>query len=204
MRVFFSIVRRIYVGISRRLKAFAGIQEIDSRVHVGAYTYGVGEKTVLLFRDDDSVTIGKYCSLAYGVTIVASGEHNYRAVANYPFYARIHGDDNRDTLTKGKVVIGNDVWIGTKAIILSGVTIGDGAVIAAGAVVTKDVPPYAIVGGVPAQLIKYRFPKELIDRLLQIRWWDWEPDVWKNDMDLFYQDVEKFVCAPFVCKQRPQ
>ena len=166
MRVLFSIVRQIYVGISRRLKALAGIQEIDSRVHIGSYTYGVGEKTVLLFRDDDRVTIGKYCSLAYGVTIVASGEHNYRAVANYPFYARILGDGDKDTMTKGKVDIGNDVWIGANATILSGVTIGDGAVIGAGAVVTKDVPPYAIVGGVPAQLIKYRFPQELIDRLL--------------------------------------
>ena len=109
MKLLFSIVRQIYRGIRRRLKGLAGIQEIDPRVHVGAYTYGVGEQTVLLFRDDDRVAIGKYCSIAYGVTIVASGEHNYRAVANYPFYARILGDSDKDTFTKGQVVIGNDV-----------------------------------------------------------------------------------------------
>ena len=80
----------------------------------------------------------------------------------------------RSPATKGDVVIGNDVWIGYRAIILSGVTIGDGAVIAAGAVVTKDVPAYGIVGGNPAKLIKKRFDDETIPRLLKIAWWNWD------------------------------
>ena len=74
---------------------------------------------------------------------------------------------------KGDIVVGNDVWIGYEAVILSGVTIGDGAIVAARAVVTKDVPPYAIVGGVPAKIIRPRFPEDVIKRLQSLRWWDW-------------------------------
>lgn len=89
-------------------------------------------------------------------------------------------------------VIGNDVWIGRNAIIMGGVTIGDGAIVGAGAVVTKDVPPYAIVAGVPAKIIKYRFSKEVIEGLLQIKWWDWSEDLIQERKQLF-NDIEGFV-----------
>lgn len=89
-------------------------------------------------------------------------------------------------------IIGNDVWIGANAIILQGVTIGDGAIIAAGAVVTKDVPPYAIVGGVPAKVIKYRFSDEVILKLLQIKWWD-KPEEWIIQKLEKFTDVSGFV-----------
>ena len=98
-------------------------------------------------------------------------------------------------MRKGGITVGNDVWIGTKALILSGVTIGDGAIIAAGAVVTKDVPPYAIVGGVPAKVIKYRFSNEQIEKLLKIKWWDYEPGILSNldlsDIDSAISVIEK-------------
>lgn len=85
------------------------------------------------------------------------------------------------------ITIGNDVWIGANAIILPGVKIGDGAIIAAGAVVTKDVEPYAIVGGVPAKVIKYRFSHDMIILLLRLKWWDWEPQIIEKNIELFYQ-----------------
>ncbi len=167
---------------------------VDERVIVGSYTYGVTPSTVLLFKQSDRVYIGRYCSFAYDVKIIASGEHNYRAVANFPFYAHfLNKGGERDTFTKGEVRIGNDVWIGARATILSGVVIGDGAVVAAGAVVTKNIPPYAIAGGVPAKLIKYRFPEEVINDLLKIKWWNWSDANVKNNIEDFYLDVNEFI-----------
>lgn len=189
MSLIYSNILRIRYWAKRIL----GITQLDSRIMVGTATYGVGEKTVLLFRSDDRVTIGSYCSLAYGVTIVASGEHNYRGVANFPFAAVHRGEVDRDTLKKGEVIIGNDVWIGAKATILSGVNVGDGAVIAAGAVVCRDVPPYAIVGGVPARLIKYRFSEDIRNVLLEVGWWNWTPEVIARNIDLFYLPIEEFI-----------
>lgn len=179
----------------RRLR---GVSIIDPRVSVGVGTYGLGERTVLLFRHDDRVVIGKYCSVAYGVTIVASGEHNYRGVANYPFAAVFKGDIDRDTFSKGPVQIGNDVWIGANATILSGVTVGDGAVVAAGSVVTEHVPPYAVVGGIPARVIKFRFAAETIECLLRVAWWDWSPETIQRNMDLFYMPVDAFLSKAIV------
>jgi acetyltransferase-like isoleucine patch superfamily enzyme len=193
MRAVASVVAELWRRAGRLYRSMSGTVMLDPRIAVGRQTYGVGEQTVLLFRDDDRVSIGDYCSIAYGVTIVASGEHNFRAVANFPFIARFQGNDQHDTYSKGPVVIGNDVWIGAKATILSGVTIGDGAVIAAGAVVTDSVPPYAIVGGVPAKLIKYRFDAETVSRLLQIGWWDWQLDQIVEQLPLFYKDVSIFL-----------
>ena len=186
MNIFFARLRR---WISRNL----GITVLDQRISVGDRTYGVSESTVLLFRDDDRVEIGKYCSVAYGVRVIASGEHNYRGVANFPFAAVLTGDIDRDTFSKGAVKIGNDVWIGANVTILSGVTIGNGAVIAAGSVVTVSVPPYAIVGGVPSRVIKYRFDPETIDTLCLIAWWDWDPEIIRNNMEMFYLPVESFL-----------
>lgn len=188
-----SMLSTIAARLRRRVKRLLGVSMLDPRVSVGHGTYGIGEKTVLLFRDDDRVRIGKYCSVAYGVTIVSSGEHNYGGVANYPFAAVLNQDIDRDTFSKGPVRIGNDVWIGANATILSGVTIGDGAVVAAGAVVTESVPPYAIVGGVPARVIKYRFEAETIESLLRVAWWDWSPQSIRENMELFYLPVDAFL-----------
>lgn len=167
---------------------------IDDRVMIGDYTYGLSSGSFLLFKKSDSVRIGKYCSFAHGVLIIASGEHNYNSVSSFPFYAHyLDCGAEKDTYSKGEIQIGSDVWVGARAIILSGVKIGDGAVIAAGAVVTKDVPPYAIVGGVPAKLIKYRFSPEIIKDLLQIKWWEWSAEVVSKNMDHFYDDIEVFL-----------
>jgi acetyltransferase-like isoleucine patch superfamily enzyme len=146
---------------------------------VGDHTYG--EITVLQFgHTDRKVTVGRYCSVAEGVTVLLGGNHRHDWVTTYPFpgmpdkypeAAHIEGHPS----SNGDVDIGNDVWLGRCSTVLSGVTIGDGAVVGAYAVVTRDVPPYAIVGGNPAQIIRYRFSREHIVRLLEVAWWSW-PD----------------------------
>lgn len=128
----------------------------------------------------DSLIIGKFCSIACGAKFLFnSANHTLRSVSTYPFplFFEEWGLDRKDVTrswdNKGDIVIGNDVWIGYEAVIMAGVTIGDGAVIGARAVVTKDVPPYTIVGGVPAKTIRKRFSEETIADLMKIRWWDW-------------------------------
>jgi acetyltransferase-like isoleucine patch superfamily enzyme len=137
---------------------------------VGEHTYmGCGTE----FREfEGTITIGDYCSLADSVLIIAGGEHRMDRVSTYPFDVKL-GVGTLTSFSRGNVVIGSDVWIGTRAIILPGVTIGHGAIIGAGAVVTRDVPPYARAFGVPAKVKSYRFDDYTIDRLIKSAWWDW-------------------------------
>jgi acetyltransferase-like isoleucine patch superfamily enzyme len=143
---------------------------------IGEYTYG--QPTVLYGRNEGGgqLTIGKFCSIADGVVILLGGNHRADWVSTYPF--GLITDEAKQIpghpATKGDVNIGNDVWLGHQSLILSGVTISDGAVVAARAVVTKNVPPYAIVAGNPARIVRSRFSPETIERLLRIRWWDWD------------------------------
>ncbi len=128
----------------------------------------------------DRLIIGKFCSIACRAKFLFnSANHTLSSFSTYPFpiFFDEWGLEKSDVAAawdrKGDIVIGNDVWIGYEAVILAGVTIGDGAVIGARAVVTKDVPPYAIVGGVPARVIRSRFPEETVKALLRLKWWDW-------------------------------
>jgi virginiamycin A acetyltransferase len=98
-----------------------------------------------------------------------------------------------DALSKGDIAVGHDVWIGVGAMILSGVKIGNGAIVAAGAVVTKDVPPYSIVGGVPAKVIRMRLSDSQIAALEKIQWWSWPPEKVKANLEYFYGDVDAFI-----------
>lgn len=113
---------------------------------------------------DAKLIIGSYCSIAPGVQFLLGGEHNLNTISTYPFKVNVFGVE-REAESKGDIVIKDDVWLSANAIVCSGVTIGQGAVVAAGAVVTKDVEPYAIVGGNPACFIKYRFEENLRRRL---------------------------------------
>lgn len=128
----------------------------------------------------DKLIIGKFCSIACGAKFLFnSANHTLSSLSTYPFplFFEEWGLEKKNVAdswdNKGDIIVGNDVWIGYEAVILSGVTIGDGAVIGARAVVTKDVSPYTIVGGVPAKPIKKRFSEENIKKLQSIRWWDW-------------------------------
>lgn len=127
----------------------------------------------------DRLLIGKFCSIACGAKFIfTSANHTLKSLSTYPFplFFEEWGLDKRKVASawdnKGDIVIGNDVWIGYEAVVLSGVHIGDGAIIGARAVVTKDVPPYTIVGGVPATEIRKRFDEAAINKLLQVRWWN--------------------------------
>jgi acetyltransferase-like isoleucine patch superfamily enzyme len=120
--------------------------------------------------------IGAFCSIGPDVTIFLGGEHRADWVTTFPFsrFWPAAAGLSDPPVPKGDVVIGNDVWIGRSATIMSGVQIGDGAIVGACSLVTRDVPPYAIVGGNPAKLIKMRFEPGTIERLCALRWWDWE------------------------------
>lgn len=137
-----------------------------SRINVGKKTYGTLH-VVDFTPEDVKLVIGSYCSIAGGVQFLLGGEHQINSISTYPFKVKVFGYKS-EAGTKGSIIVKDDVWIGTNAIICSGVTIGQGAIIAAGAVVTKDVEPYAIVGGTPAKVIKYRFDEEIRKKLLGI------------------------------------
>ena len=141
------------------------------------------EKNNVLYHypiNHDKLKIGKFCSIACGAKFLFnSANHTVKSLSTYPFpiffeeWGLDVGDITSAWDNKGDIVIGNDVWIGYEAVIMSGVTIGDGAIIGARAVVTKDVPPYTIVGGVPAKQIRKRFSEETISELLKLKWWEW-------------------------------
>lgn len=142
------------------------------------------EKNNVLYHypiNGDKLIIGKFCSIACGAKFLfTSANHKMSSLSTYPFpiFYEEWGLDAKDIRNawdnKGDIIIGNDVWIGYEAVIMAGVTIGDGAIIGTRAVVTKDVPPYTIVGGVPAKPIRKRFDDATVERLIKLRWWDWE------------------------------
>ncbi len=144
------------------------------------------EKNNVLYHypvNSDRLVIGRFCSIACGAKFMfTSGNHSMQSLANYtfPIFFDEWGLDAKDICdawdNKGDTVIGNDVWIGYEAVIMPGVKIGDGAVIGTRALVTKDVPPYTIVGGVPAKPIRRRFDDATVEKLEALRWWDWDED----------------------------
>lgn len=166
----------------------------DSQIEVGDYTiYNDFVADPLLFEKNnvlyhypihqEKLIIGKFCSIACGTKFLFNcANHTLKSLSTYTFplfYEEWKLEKSNITTAwdnKGDIVIGNDVWIGYEAVIMAGVHIGDGAIIAARAVVTKDVPPYTIVGGTPAKEIRKRFDAEVIEQLLILKWWDWSTD----------------------------
>ena len=147
---------------------------------VGRWTYWLPSAFFVTWTPDDAIEIGAFCSIAAGVRVLAGGEHDTRHLAMYPFsLMAARGEATDEPVSSGRVVVGNDVWIATGAVLLNGVTVGDGAVIAASSVVTRDVPAYAVVAGNPATVKRYRFEQADIDRLQAIRWWEWPDDLVK-------------------------
>jgi acetyltransferase-like isoleucine patch superfamily enzyme len=148
---------------------------------VGRHTYGHEQITVRHWGEPAELTIGSFCSIADRIVVLLGGNHRADWVTTYPFPAF---PDRWETArgiagvptSNGDVTIGNDVWIGSNATIMSGVTVGDGAVIGTDSCVTRDVSPYAIVGGNPAKLLRHRFDAATVERLLTLRWWNWSDE----------------------------
>ncbi|MBN2212543.1 MAG: CatB-related O-acetyltransferase [Sedimentisphaerales bacterium] len=164
--------------ITGRTKAFYTRDALAGKGYdIGEHTYG-RPRVHAWGEEKATLKIGRFCSIARHVSILLGGNHHAGRISTYPFGkfpdrwpgAAASGDIS---YSKGDVIIGNDVWIGEGAVILSGVTVADGAVIGAHAVVTKDVEPYAIVAGNPARVIRKRFDDNTIARLLEVKWWDW-------------------------------
>jgi acetyltransferase-like isoleucine patch superfamily enzyme len=167
---------------------------IGDRYVIGDYTYG--KPRVVSWGEGTSFRIGKYCSISTHVIIFLGSEHRTDWVSTYPFpyLWKEASSINGHPFSKGDVIIGNDVYIGYHVTILSGVTIGDGAAIGAGSVVTKDVPPYAIVAGNPARIVRYRFDEKIIQKLLQIKWWDWPDEKIRENIHLICCDsIDAFI-----------
>ena len=171
----------------------------DDRIQIGVGTYASGEPLIRLHHPNNKVLIGKFCSFAHAVTIFAGGNHPMKYVSTHPLKLYFGVDDftswtadcgDGDETTK----IGNDVWLGHGSVIMSGAEIGDGAIIGAQAVVRGKIPPYAIVLGNPAIIIRYRYDQQTINQLQAIRWWDWPIEKIKDEIsNLTSSDIADFL-----------
>ena len=135
------------------------------------------------------ISVGKFCALAREVIFQQKDHQTSKPGMQMRFY-NVVLDSKLEHTTKGPIDIGNDVWIGTRTLVLSGVTIGDGAVVGAGSIVTSDVEPYSVVAGVPAEHKSWRFPEEIRDKLLEVKWWDQPIDVLKINKKFFDEKIE--------------
>lgn len=171
-----------------------------SVVEVGRETYGILE-VFSWGSENEKLKIGNYVSIATGVKFILGGNHYYNTFSTYPFRVKIMGED-REAYSNGPIIVGDDVWIGTDVIIMSGVKIGQGAVIAAGSVVVKDVPPYSIVGGNPAKIIKYRFDDNIIEKLIDIKFSDIDRKFIKDNIKDLYSPVDEDILQKIVNQYR--
>ena len=149
----------------------------DGILSIGRHTYG--SPIVDVYRNSErKLIIGKFCSISPDVRFITGGIHPLDWVSLFPIRDKMGLNIAYDgtPTSNGDITVGNDVWIGTGATILSGIDIGHGAVILAGSIISKNVPPYAVVGGVPGKIIKYRFSAKEIERLLSTKWWNWSDD----------------------------
>lgn len=158
-------------------------------VEVGKATYG--DLTVINYSNSQKLKlkIGNFCSIAGNVTFILAGEHRMNTISTYPFITKIIDSKKSEAGGKGDIIIGDDVWIGHGTIVLSGVNIGQGAIIAAGSIVNKDVPAYAVVGGVPAKVIKYRFQKEIIDKLIKVDFNKLDTNMIIKNQTMLYEEI---------------
>ena len=193
--------KTIYPRTGDRQTVYLDAVVKNSNISVGAYTMYNDfvndpvdfETNNVLYHypiNGDRLEIGKFCSIACGVKFLfASANHTQASLSTYPFpiFFEEWGLNIRDVAkawdNKGDIVIGNDVWIGYEAVIMAGVTIGDGAIIGTRAVVTKDVAPYTVVGGIPAKPIRKRFSEDIISALIKEQWWNWPEEVIAKNLE---------------------
>ena len=201
------MMTKIYPRTGDRQTVYLNAVVDDPQIEIGDYTiYNDFVSDPLQFQKnnvlyhypihEERLVIGKFCSIACGAKFLFNcANHALGSFSTYTFplfyeewgLDKSHVTDAWDN--KGDIIIGNDVWIGYEAVIMAGVRIGDGAIIAARAVVTKDVPPYTIVGGTPAREIRKRFDEATTKRLLELKWWDWPADKIKQRINTFYNTI---------------
>lgn len=174
-----------------RLCHFSGDISLGRDVRIGPRshldgTIDVGRGTNLVRADEviGDVTFGNYCAIARDVTIQQTNHETQKPATQMRFYRRVL-DSTLDHVSSGPITIGSDVWVGTGAKLLSGIEVGHGAIVGAGSVVTNDVPPYAIHGGVPAEHLKWRFPEHIREQLLDIAWWEWSEETMRQNQRFF-------------------
>jgi virginiamycin A acetyltransferase len=173
------------------------IKQYPEIFDIGDHTYGCPTITI---APGIKVKIGKYCSIAHNVFIEFNGHHRINSISTYPFelvhdlWPQIEGKEVEKPNDRKTVTIGNDVWIGAGAQILGGATIGDGAIIGARAVIAGNVPPYAIVIGNPAKVLRYRFTAGQIRNLLNIKWWEWSDEKVNQNVELICgNNIDEFI-----------
>ena len=163
-------------------------------VLLGRGTYGLDRNSFAGLSPDCPVSIGRYCSFGPEVLVFCRTDHRSDLPSTFPFRSMRGGaQENVDATTRGPITIGHDVWVGARAMIFNGVTIGDGAIIGAGAVVTRDIAPYSVNIGVPARQSRMRFTDTQVAALSEIAWWNWPETQIDQHMDLFYENVDQFI-----------
>lgn len=181
-----------------KVKRKKSLQERYPEYNIGRHSYG--DLKIHEWGEGARLRVGAFCSIASGVKIFLGGEHRTDWVTTFPFnilwrHSTTKGISGHP-MSKGDVNIENDVWIGTESVIMSGVRVGNGSVIGARSVVTKNIPPYAIVAGNPARLIRYRFSQPDIEALLRISWWDWRDEEIEEYLPLMLADnIGEFIAA---------
>lgn len=183
-----TIYGNVFIDVG--VRTFPDVRiDAQSFIKVGKYTSinGPGTEICSLLNN---VEIGSYCSIARQVSI-QEYNHNYLRPSSSTLGSRLFKENKRnDVISNGPIIIGNDVWIGSKVTVLSGVKIGNGAIIAANSVVSRDVLPFSIVGGVPAKLLKMRFEDHIIERLESIKWWEWDESKISQNRDFFLNTLD--------------
>jgi len=180
-----------------------------AKYKIGRYTYGTPRIEDCWNHPGVILQIGSFCSIANGVTIWLGGNHHTEWISTSNLNDYFNYDSNRSTRSKfyqtgakGSVIIGNDVWIGSNVIILSGVTIGDGVCIGTNAVVAKSLPPYCVAVGNPAKAVRERFSEEQKNKLLEIKWWEWEDNKIKENIPLILSDkIDEFILKFYPLKK---
>lgn len=197
------LTKKKWRKINSHNSTFMGSNFEVNSVKVGKETYGL--LNVINHNVSEKLIIGNFCSIAPNVTFVLNGDHAINHISTYPFKAHTLHSVKYEATSNGDIVVDDDVWIGTGAIILSGVHIYQGAVIAAGAVVTKDVLPYEVVGGVPAKRIRLRFTKEIIDELNKIDFSKLGQSEIREHIDELYSEIksiEQLCWLPRKCEDK--
>lgn len=191
VRLFLSKVKLIYYKSLWRKNNAHNNTYLNSlfdfkKVKVGNYTYG--PLNIMCWDDKkEHLSIGSFCSVASGVVFILGGNHNMNSISTFPFRHFLYGDSS-EAITKGEIIIEDDVWIGTNSIVLSGVTIGQGSVVAAGSVVTKSFPPYSVIGGNPAKLIKKRLSDDMINEAVLLNYQKFDKDFILANNSIFEED----------------